>query len=83
MPALLSGAGLAFARAVGEFGSVVLIGGGIPRETEVASQYIATQIELDRPETAAAVSVTLLVIAFAVLVGLRLLAARTQRHERG
>ena len=34
-PALLGGAGLAFARAVGEFGSVVLIGGGVPRETEV------------------------------------------------
>ena len=83
IPALLSGAGLAFARAVGEFGSVVLIGGGIPRETEVASQYIAKQIEVDRPESAAAVSVTLLLIAFAVLVGLRLLAARTQRHERG
>jgi sulfate/thiosulfate transport system permease protein len=83
VPALLSGAGLAFARAVGEFGSVVLIGGGIPRETEVASQYIAKQIEVDRPETAAAVSVTLLLIAFVVLVGLRLLAARTQRYERG
>jgi sulfate/thiosulfate transport system permease protein len=61
----------------------VLIGGGIPRETEVASQYIAKQIEVDRPETAAAVSVTLLLIAFVVLVGLRLLAARTQRYERG
>ena len=83
IPALLSGAGLAFARAVGEFGSVVLIGGGIPRETEVASQYIAKQIEVDRPESAAAVSITLLLIAFAVLVSLRLLAARTQRHERG
>ncbi|GAG44229.1 unnamed protein product, partial [marine sediment metagenome] len=35
-PALLSGAGLAFARAIGEYGSVVLIGGGIPRDTEVA-----------------------------------------------
>jgi sulfate transport system permease protein len=83
VPALLSGAGLAFARAVGEFGSVVLIGGGIPRETEVASQYIAKQIEVDRPEAAAAVSVALLLIAFAVLMLLRLLAARTQRHERG
>jgi sulfate/thiosulfate transport system permease protein len=81
VPALLSGAGLAFARAVGEFGSVVLVGGGIPRETEVASQYIAKQIEIDRPENAAAVSVTLLLIAFAVLVALRLLAARSQRHE--
>jgi sulfate transport system permease protein len=83
VPALLSGAGLAFARAVGEFGSVVLIGGGIPRETEVASQYIAKQIEIDRPESAAAVSVALLLIAFAVLVALRLLAARSQRHEGG
>ncbi len=71
-PALLGGAGLAFARAVGEFGSVVLIGGGIPRETEVASQYIAKQIEIDRPASAAAVSVALLLISFAVLFALRL-----------
>jgi sulfate/thiosulfate transport system permease protein len=70
-PALLGGAGLAFARAVGEFGSVVLIGGGIPRETEVASQYIAKQIEIDRPANAAAVSVALLVISFAVLFAIR------------
>ena len=70
-PALLGGAGLAFARAVGEFGSVVLIGGGIPRETEVASQYIAKQIEIDRPANAAAVSVALLLISFAVLFALR------------
>jgi sulfate transport system permease protein len=70
-PALLGGAGLAFARAVGEFGSVVLIGGGIPRETEVASQYIAKQIEIDRPANAAAVSVALLLISFAVLFVIR------------
>jgi sulfate transport system permease protein len=70
-PALLGGAGLAFARAVGEFGSVGLIGGGIPRETEVASQYIAKQIEIDRPANAAAVSVALLVISFVVLFAIR------------
>lgn len=70
-PALLGGAGLAFARAIGEFGSVVLIGGGIPRDTEVASQYIAKQIETDRPASAAAVSVTLLVISFVVLFAIR------------
>jgi sulfate transport system permease protein len=75
-PALLGGAGLAFARAVGEFGSVVLIGGGIPRETEVASQYIAKQIEIDRPASAAAVSVGLLLISFAVLFLLRLVTKR-------
>ncbi len=70
-PALLGGAGLAFARAIGEFGSVVLIGGGIPRDTEVASQYIAKQIEIDRPASAAAVSVTLLLISFVVLFAIR------------
>ncbi len=81
IPALLSGAGLAFARAVGEFGSVVLIGGGIPRSTEVSSQYIAKQIEIDRPVNAAAVSVSLLLVSFVVLLALRYLASRTQRHE--
>src|SRR3954454_14403615 len=70
-PALLGGAGLAFARAVGEFGSVVLIGGGIPHHTEVASQYIAKQIEIDRQASAAAVSVALLLISFAVLFVIR------------
>src|SRR3954454_8637054 len=70
-PALLGGAGLAFARAVGEFGSVVLIGGGIPHHTEVASQYIAKQIEIDRPASAAAVSVALLLISFSVLFVIR------------
>jgi sulfate transport system permease protein len=80
-PALLGGAGLAFARAIGEFGSVVLIGGGIPHKTEVASQYIAKQIEIDRPINAAAVSMALLTISFVVLFALRLVAARSRRHE--
>ncbi|WP_019876973.1 sulfate ABC transporter permease subunit CysT [Sporichthya polymorpha] len=80
-PALLSGAGLAFARAIGEFGSVVLIGGGIPRDTEVASQYIATQIEVDRPVNAAAVSVALLAISFLVLLVLRVVGARAARRH--
>jgi sulfate transport system permease protein len=82
-PALLSGAGLAFARAIGEFGSVVLIGGGIPHKTEVSSQYIAKQIEIDRPASAAAVSVALLATSFLVLLVLRVVAARSQRHEDG
>lgn len=80
-PAILGGAGLAFARAIGEYGSVVLIGGGIPRETEVASQYIQKQIEIDRFVNAAAVSVTLLAIAFVVLLVLRTLGGRAARRE--
>jgi sulfate transport system permease protein len=81
VPTLLSGAGLAFARALGEYGSVVLIGGGIPHDTEVSSQYIAKQIETDRAEAAAAVSFSLLLVAFVVLLALRLLAKRSMRHE--
>ena len=80
-PAIISGAGLAFARAIGEYGSVVLIGGNIPRETQVASQYIQQQIEIDRPAAAAAVSVALLAIAFVTLFVLRVFASRGQRRE--
>ena len=81
-PALISGTGLAFARAIGEYGSVVLIGGNIPRETQVASQYIQQQIEIDRPVNAAAVSVALLAISFASLLVLRLLSDRAARKEQ-
>jgi len=59
----------------------VLIGGNIPRETQVASQYIQQQIEIDRPVNAAAVSVALLAIAFVTLFVLRLAAGRAQRRE--
>lgn len=81
LPAVIGGTGLAFARAIGEYGSVVLIGGNIPRETQVASQYIQQQVEIDRPEAAAAVSVALLAIAFLTLLVLRVLSGRAQRRE--
>ncbi|MFA4927294.1 MAG: sulfate ABC transporter permease subunit CysT [Patulibacter sp.] len=81
LPAILTGTGLAFTRAIGEYGSVVLIGGGIPKKTEVASQYIQKQIEIDRFVNAAAVSVSLLLIAFAVLLLLRLVGNRASRRE--
>jgi sulfate transport system permease protein len=80
-PAVISGTGLAFARAIGEYGSVVLIGGDIPHRTQVASQYIQQQIEIDRPVNAAAVSVALLVIAFLTLFVLRVAAGRSRRRE--
>ncbi len=81
-PSIISGGGLAFARAIGEYGSVVLIGGAIPRKTEMASQYIQKQIEIDRPVNAAAVSVALLAISFVTLLVLRLLADRSARKEQ-
>ncbi|WP_373278355.1 sulfate ABC transporter permease subunit CysT [Gordonia malaquae] len=82
LPSILTGAGLAFTRAIGEFGSVVLIGGNIPGETQVASQYIQQQIEVDEPVNAAAVSVALLVIAFVVLLILRVV-SRIQTSREG
>ena len=81
LPSILTGAGLAFTRAIGEFGSVVLIGGNIPGQTQVASQYIQQQIEIDEPVNSAAVSVALLVIAFAVLFILRVVSRVQTRRE--
>ncbi|MBC2681273.1 sulfate ABC transporter permease subunit CysT [Corynebacterium sp. 4HC-13] len=82
-PPLLSGSGLAFARAIGEYGSVVLIGGSIPGQTQMASQYIQEQIESDVPSAAAAVSVTLLILTFLVLLGLRFIGQRNERRISG
>ncbi|MBB5918566.1 sulfate transport system permease protein [Nocardia transvalensis] len=81
-PAIISGGGLAFARAIGEYGSVVLIGGNIPGRTQMTSQYIQQQIEVDRPVNAAAVSVALLAISFLTLLVLRLFADRIARKEQ-
>jgi sulfate transport system permease protein len=67
MPAMLTGSALAFARALGEFGSVVLIGGNLPH-TQVSSQLIYNDVEQGAQQQAAAVSVTLLVIALLVFV---------------
>ena len=50
VPAILSGSALAFARAVGEFGSVVLISGNIPFDTQVASVFIFKNIESGQPD---------------------------------
>ncbi|MCK8615901.1 sulfate ABC transporter permease subunit CysT [Gordonia sp. C13] len=81
LPAILTGAGLAFTRAIGEFGSVVLIGGNIPGDTQVASQYIQQQIEIDAPVDAAAISVVLLLIAFVTLLVLRVAGRRQSKRE--
>ena len=81
LPSLLSGAGLAFSRAIGEFGSVVLIGGAIPGETEVSSQWIRTLIENDDRTGAAAISIVLLAISFVVLFILRAVGSRAAKRE--
>jgi sulfate/thiosulfate transport system permease protein len=81
IPAIIAGAGLAFARAVGEFGSLVLITGNLPFKTQAASVFIYSQVESDAPISASAVSVVLLVIALVVLLLFGLLSKRALRHE--
>ncbi len=80
-PGMLAGAGLAFARAIGEFGSVVLISGNLPFKTEVASSWIYSLSQSDDLSAAAAVSVVLIVISLAVLIGIGLLRRRFEIDE--
>ena len=80
LPAILSGVALAFARAVGEFGAVVLIA-GTALKTQVASVFIFAQIESDNPVGAAAVSVLLLAISFAVLLSIGAFRRWATRHD--
>ncbi len=81
LPAILSGIALAFARAVGEFGAVVLISGNIPFKTEVASVYVFGQIESNNVTAAAAVSVVLLVISLGVLLAIGAFRRWRTRHD--
>ena len=81
LPAILSGVALAFARAIGEFGAVVLISGNLPFKTEVASVFIFGQIESDNIPAAAAVSIVLLVASLLLLAAIAGLSRWGRRHE--
>jgi sulfate/thiosulfate transport system permease protein len=81
LPALLSGAGLVFSRCIGEFGSVVTIGGAVPGKTEVSSQWIRALIENDDRTGATAISIVLLSVSFTVLFILRIVGGRTANRE--
>ena len=82
LPGILSGVTMAFARAVGEIGAIVIISGNLPYRTEVSSVFVFNRIQSGDPHGAAAVAVVLLGISFAVLLavgGLRRWATRFER----
>jgi sulfate/thiosulfate transport system permease protein len=81
VPAVLSGMALSFGKAVGEFGSIVLISGNIPFDTEVASVHIFKAIESDERAAAAAVSVVLLLLSLVVLIVADIIERRSRRHD--
>jgi sulfate transport system permease protein len=82
LPGILSGVALAFAKAVGEFGSLVIITGNIPFETQVSSVYIFGRIESGDSAGAAAVSVVLLAISFVTLLSIGAIRHFATRHDR-
>jgi sulfate transport system permease protein len=79
-PAIAAGAALSFARAVSEYGSLVLLSGNLPLETEVTSVRILGSIENDNLPNAAAVATVLLAISLAVIVTLDVVQRRVVRR---
>jgi sulfate transport system permease protein len=67
MPAILTGFALAFARALGEYGSVVFISGNMPMRTEVVPLLIVTELEQFDYQSATAIALVILVLSFTVL----------------
>lgn len=79
LPGIVAGVMLAFARALGEYGSLILITGNIPFETEVSSVFIRSQIESGNIPGASAVSVVLLALSVLMLVAVSVIARRWGR----
>lgn len=77
LPSILTGSILSFTRALGEFGSVVLVAGNIPFRSQTAPVYVYGQIESDNPQAATAVSVFLLALSLTAILILN----RTQNRE--
>ena len=82
MPALLTGFALAFARALGEYGSVVFISSNIPLKTQITPLLIMTELDSFEYARATALAVVMLVVSFLLLLGINLLQWRAGRHHR-
>jgi len=82
LPSILTGAALSFSRALGEFGSIIMVAGNIPFKTQVASVYIYGEIESYNPQGALGLSVVLLLFSFVTLMVLNVLQYWSRRHEK-
>jgi sulfate transport system permease protein len=80
LPAVVTGFALAFARGIGEYGSVVFVSGNMPYKTEIAPVLIVASLEAFSYRQAAAIAVVLLLISFSLLVAINLLERWTKRH---
>lgn len=82
-PALLAGFGLAFARGIGEYGSVVFIAGNIPYKTQIAPLLIMMKLEQYKYAEATAIAVVLLILSFLLMLVINSIQIYTQRFHKG
>jgi sulfate transport system permease protein len=82
-PALLTGCSLAFARGVGEYGSVIFISGNMPGRTEIAPLLIVTQLEQYAYAGATAIATVMMLVSFAILLGLNTWQSLRQKRLGG
>ncbi len=81
IPAILTGAALSFSRALGEFGSIVVLSGNIPFKTQVSAVYIYGEIESNSIESALGTAVVLLICSLAVILVLNLIQRWSSKYE--
>ena len=81
-PALIAGFGLAFARGIGEYGSVVFIAGNIPYKTQIAPLLIMTKLEQYKYEDATAIALVLLLVSFVVMLIINSVQIYMQKFSR-
>src|SRR5208282_4424567 len=80
-PALVTGFALAFARALGEYGSVVFVSGNMPFKTEIAPVLIVQRLEEFAYGEATAIAVVLLLISFGMLITINMLERWSKNHD--
>lgn len=82
-PALIAGFGLAFARGIGEYGSVVFIAGNIPYKTQIAPLLIMTKLEQYKYSDATAIALVLLLISFLLMLLINSIQIYMQKFSKG
>ncbi|EQA52133.1 sulfate ABC transporter, permease protein CysT [Leptospira kmetyi serovar Malaysia str. Bejo-Iso9] len=81
LPPLITGAAMAFARGIGEYGSVVFISGNLPGKTEILPLLIVTKLEQYQYEEATGIAFIMLVISFSILLGINILQTVSARRK--
>jgi sulfate transport system permease protein len=82
-PAIMTGTALSFSRALGEFGSIVMVAGNIPMKTQVSSVYIYGEVESGNIPGAMGISLILLILSFLIILLLNFIQKWKRKYEQG